>query len=119
GSVPVTEHPWGASVTPDGKTLFVTHLLLQPGVSIIDTAALTLRGKTKIADQPQGSDKRIPNGLPRGLYGVVPRPGSLELWGAYMLLAVKTAQPALDFESTVFPTISTLTADGSKEARRL
>src|SRR6185369_7930391 len=35
-----------------------------------------------------------------------PRPGSGELWLPHLLLAVNTPQPDLDFQSTVFPTIS-------------
>jgi YVTN family beta-propeller protein len=119
GGVAVTEHPWGAAVSADGKQLFVTHLLLDPGVTTIDTAAFTVRSKTPLAEQAQGSDKRIPNGVARGLYTVAPRPGTGELWAPHLLLAVKTAQPDLDFESTVFPTISTLAPDATKEARRL
>jgi len=118
-SVGVTEHPWSISVSGDGKSLFVTHLLLDPGVSVLDAGTLTLRGKVALADQPQGSDKRVPNGMARGLYAVVPHPMTGELWVPHLLLAVKMAEPSLDFESTVFPTISTLTADGTAEARRL
>src|SRR5262249_12385972 len=118
GSVPVTEHPWSAAVGSDGKTLFVTHLLLDPGVTLVDTS-LMVRSKTKLSDEAPGSDKRIPNGVARGLYSVVPRPTTGELWVAHMLLAIKTAQPDLDFESTVFPTITTLSEDGAKQARRL
>lgn len=118
-SVGVTEHPWSISVSADGQSLFVTHLLLDPGVSVIDARTLTLRSKAPLADQPQGSEKRVPNGVARGLYAAVPHPMTGELWVPHLLLAVKTAEPALDFESTVFPTISTLKADGTAEARRL
>ncbi len=112
-------HPWGASVSPDGKSLFVTHLLLDPGISVIDTATFTLRGKTSLAAEPPQSDKRVPNGVARGAFSIVPRPKTGELWVPYLLLAVETPQPDLDFESTVFPTLSLLANDGSKENRRL
>jgi YVTN family beta-propeller protein len=118
-SLPVTQHPWGASVSQDGKTLFVTHILLEPGVSVINAKTLSLEEKVAFADQPQGSDPRVPNGVARGLYGVTPVPTTGEVWVAHMLLGTKTAQPALDFETTAFPTISTLTADGSAAGRRL
>jgi YVTN family beta-propeller protein len=118
-SLDVTEHPWSISVSGDGKSLFVTHLLLDPGVSVIDAQTLTLRNKVALAEQPQDSDKTVPNGVARGLYAVVPAPMTGELWVPHMLLAVKTAEPNLDFKSTVFPTISTLDAAGTKEARRL
>ena len=117
----VTEHPWGASVSADGASLYVTHILLDPGVSVVDTAALTLRNKVPLADEPRSTpfEKRIPNGEARGLYEAVPNPRGGELWIPHLLLAVKTAQPDLDFESTVFPTISTIKADGSAEGKRL
>ncbi|MFO0756806.1 MAG: c-type cytochrome [Byssovorax sp.] len=121
GTVKVTEHPWGITLSEDKKTLYVTHLLLDPGVTVIDAATMTVKGKVPLAEQQPSKpfDKRIPNGVARGLYGVTPRPGTGELWVPHLLLAVKTAQPELDFESTVFPTISTLTPDASAEGRRL
>lgn len=118
-SLTVSEHPWGVTVSDDGKALFVTHLLLDPGVSVIDTQGLTLRDKITLAEQPPGDDKRLANGLPRGLFSAVPNPATGELWVPHLLLAVNTMQPDLDFESTVFPTISTLAPDGSAEAKRL
>ncbi len=121
GSLPVAQHPWGASVSGDSRTLYVTQFLLGPGVTLIDTGSFSVRGFVPLAEQvPQpGADKRVPNGVARGLYAAVPRPGSGELWVPHMLLAVKTPEPALDFESTVFPTISTIVPDGSAEGHRM
>lgn len=118
-TVPVSEHPWSITVSGDGNLLFVTHLLLGPGVTVLDANALTIKNKVALADQTPGADKRLPNGVARGLYAAVPRPTTGELWIPHLLLAVATAQPDLDFESTVFPTISTVTADGSAEGKRL
>jgi mono/diheme cytochrome c family protein len=74
-----------------------------------------------LADEPRSKpfEKRHPNGVARGLYGAFPRPGSGELWIPHLLLAVTTAQPELDFESTVFPTISTVAGGGAAEGPRL
>ena len=121
GTVDVSEHPWGASVSADGASLYVTHILLDPGMSIINTASLKLKSKVPLADEPLSMpfEKRVPNGEARGLYEAVPNPTSGEIWIPHLLLAVKTAQPDLDFESTVFPTISTIKADGSAESGRL
>lgn len=120
-SLDVTEHPWGASVSADGKSLYVTHILLDPGVSVLDTASLTLRVKVPLADEPASKpfEKRLPNGVARGLYDAVPSPTSGEIWIPHLLLAVDTPQPDLDFESTVFPTISTITPDGAAGGPRL
>ncbi len=117
----VTEHPWGASVSADGKTLYVPHILLDPGVTVIDTASFALRNKVPLADEPVSTpfEKRLPNGVARGLYDAVPNPRTGEIWIPHLLLAVGTPQPELDFESTVFPTISTVTPDGSAEGKRL
>lgn len=121
GEVAVTEHPFAASVSADGRSLYVTHLLLDPGVTVIDTEALSVRNKVPLADEPRAEpfDKRIPNGEARGAYAVVPRPGTEELWVPHLLLGVKTPQPELDFESTVFPTISTIAKGGAAAGRRL
>lgn len=121
GAAAVSEHPWGVSLSEDGRELFVTHLLLDPGVSVLDAATLQFIRKVPLADEPRRKpfDKRLPNGVARGAYSVAPRPGSGELWVPHLLLAVETPQPDLDFESTVFPTISTLAPDGAAEGRRL
>ncbi|HZS38092.1 MAG TPA: hypothetical protein VFF06_14745 [Polyangia bacterium] len=120
-TLPVGEHPWGASVSADGATLWVSQFLLSPGVTAIDTATFTVRHVVTLADQPRDPslDKTIPSGQPRGVYAAVPRPSGGEVWLPHLLLATKTAEPALDFQSTVFPTISTVTADGKAEGPRL
>lgn len=128
-SLDVSEKPFGLALNEDGSKLFASHLLLGPGVSVIDTASFTLTNKVPIADQPVPSPfkKVLPNGPARGLYGVFPRPGTGELWVPHLLLAVDTAQTDpvaspetnLDFESTVFPTISTVNPGGTAEGRRL
>ena len=117
----VGEHPWGASVSADGRSLYVSQFLLHPGVTVIDTRSFKVRSTVELAEQPPDTTngKLVPNGLPRGVYSAVPRPGAGDVWMPHLLLAVKTAEPDLDFQSTVFPTISTLTADGSGEGRRL
>ena len=49
----------------------------------------------------------------RGLYDVAARPGNDELWVAHLMLGTDTPQPDLDFESTVFPSLSICDADGA------
>ncbi len=124
-TLPVPVHPWGASISADGKQLYVTHLLIGAGVTVIDTAEFAAASTLMLAEQmPDAGGRLVPNGLPRGAYSAVPRPGTGELWIPHLLLAVKTIQvedptQGLDFESTVFPTISTVTSEGKTEARRL
>ncbi len=116
----VGEHPWGASISGgEGRFLHVTQFLLDPGVTIID---LIDGGQTfaPVADEPlKPAGKKVPNGEARGLYSAVPRPKTGELWVPHLLLSTKTAQPALDFESTAFPTISILERDGRARRRLL
>ena len=117
----VGEHPWGASLSADGATLYVSQFLLHPGVTMIDTAKFAVRSTVELAEQPPdgANGKLAPNGVARGVYAAVPRPVGGDVWMPHLLLAVHTAEPDLDFQSTVFPTVSTLTADGMGEGKRL
>ena len=104
----VSEHPFGLTVSDDGQSIFVTHSLLDPGVTVLDAASLTIKSKVPFDKQPPAGDPRLANGEARGLFNVVARPGTGELWVPHLLLAVDTAQPELNFETTVFPTVSTI-----------
>lgn len=115
----VGEHPFGLTVSDDGQSIFVTHSLLDPGVTVLDVASLTIKNKVPFDKQPPAEDPRLANGEARGLFNVVARPHTGELWVPHLLLAVDTAQPELNFETTVFPTVSTVAADGSAAERRL
>ncbi len=110
----VGEHPFAASLSRDGETLFVTQFLVDPGVFLIDVKSFTKRGFAPLVKETPTPwrSKLVPNGEARGLYAVVPNPATGELWVPHLLLSVDTAQPALDFESSVFPTISALTPAG-------
>ncbi len=63
---------------------------------------------------PRG-DARLAHGQVRGLYDIAGRPGSDQTWIAHAMLGTDTAQPALDFESTVFPALSLADATGAHE----
>jgi YVTN family beta-propeller protein len=116
----VGPHPWGASLRSDGSRLYVSHLLLSPSVSVIETSMLSLLQVTALpAQQPHVSSKLVPNGEPREAFAVVPRPNDGELWVPHVLLSTTTAQPDLDFESTVFPTVSRLAPGGVSFSDRL
>ena len=121
GTLPVTEHPWGASLRADGSALYVSHMFLNPGVTVVDTASFTQRAFTAFPDQPQDptQNKLIPSGKPRVEYTVVPRPNDGELWVLHLILNTNTVQPALDFQSSVFPTISRLKPGGQELDDRL
>jgi YVTN family beta-propeller protein len=120
-TLPVGEHPWGASISADGTLLYVSQFLLHPGVTVVDTKTFTVRNVVELAEQsPDASNGKLaPNGVPRGVYAAVPRPVGGDVWMPHLLLAVQTPEPNLDFQSTVFPTVSTLSSDGTSENKRL
>ncbi|MBV8758221.1 MAG: YncE family protein, partial [Deltaproteobacteria bacterium] len=111
-SIAVPAEPWGLAWSPADESLLVTHLLT-PAVTAIDPVARSVIATSMIPDtQPRG-DKRLAHGQVRGLYDVAARPGTEELWVAHVMLGTDTAQPDLDFESTVFPSLSILRAGGT------
>jgi YVTN family beta-propeller protein len=112
GSVAVPAEPWALAWSADGARLLVSHLM-GPGVTAIDPVAMTAEATWVIPDRPPRGDRRLAHGAVRGLYDVASRPGTSEIWVAHALLATDTAQPALDFESTAFPALSLLAANGA------
>jgi YVTN family beta-propeller protein len=110
--VPVPAEPWTLAWSPTDGSLLVTHLL-GPGITALDPQSLAVRGTWTIPDTAPRGDKRLAHGAVRGLYDVAARPGSDELWVAHLMLGIDTPQPDLDFESTVFPSLSILRSDGS------
>ena len=111
-TIAVPAEPWGLAWSPADGALLVTHLLT-PAVTSIDPAKRAVNATWTIPDtQPRG-DRRLAHGEVRGLYDVAARPGSEELWVAHVMLGTDTPQPDLDFESTVFPSLSILRAGGA------
>ncbi|HZL18543.1 MAG TPA: beta-propeller fold lactonase family protein [Polyangia bacterium] len=118
--------PWGLAWMGDGQTLLATHLL-GPGVSRFATAPLALATIWPVADGPpiidpvsNQEDPTEPHGAVRGLYDAVARPGTSEVWVAHLMLGIDTPQPDLDFQETVFPSLSILdSAAGGNQLARL
>lgn len=119
---PIPAKPWALGWSLDGKTLYASHLL-SPSISSLDPGTLASNASLSIPDLPRDSQSPlIANGKARGLYDVVARPGgSGEIWVPHMMLATNTAQTAppsvLNFQTTAFPTISVLNADGTYVTR--
>jgi DNA-binding beta-propeller fold protein YncE len=137
--------PWALAWAADGQTLLATHLLggspggpppatspptpaTGPGVSVFTTTPLALKTTWNLADgaprttmgmvtNTDGEDPTEPHGQVRGIYDAVVRPGTSELWVAHLMLGTDTAQPVLDFQETVFPSLSILDDRGSPLAR--
>ena len=120
-TLPVGDKPWGLSITGDSRTLFVTSFLLDPGLRTVTTdGMMAVTSKLTLVDQPVSAlSPKVPNGAVRGVYAAAIRPGDGQLWLPHLLLSTTTAQPQLAFDTTVFPTITTVTPDGKAEVKRL
>ncbi len=121
-SVACPRKPWALAWAADGQTLLATHFL-GPGVSRFATAPLALQATWALPDGPPQDDSTgtedptEPHGQVRGLYDAVVRPGTSELWVAHLMLGTDTGQPTLDFQETVFPSLSILGEGGAQLAR--
>jgi len=107
----VSGEPWGLGWAADG-TLLAT-LFMGPGIAAIDPATMEARATWTVPDTAPRGDRRLAHGQVRGIYDVAPRPGADQVWLSHALLGTDTAQPDLDFESTVFPATSLVRGDGS------
>jgi YVTN family beta-propeller protein len=123
--VPCPRKPWALAWDADSETLLATHLL-GPGVSRFTTQPLALSATWTLAagrpvedpNSPAGTtDPTEPHGEVRGIYDILQRPGSTELWIPHLMLGIDTAQPALDFKRTAFAALSILNGTGDQLAR--
>lgn len=114
-SAATSAKPWALAWGPDGA-LLATHLLAGE-VTVIDPKAMAVVSTWTIRDSAPRGDARLAHGQVRGLYDLAPRPQSDELWLAHVLLGTDTAQPALNFENTIFPALTVLRSDGAEQGR--
>jgi hypothetical protein len=114
--VAVSAAPWGLGWSPSDGSLVVTHFFGRGLTAIDPGSAPAVRATWALPDTASRGDPRLAHGQVRGVYDVAARPGSDQLWLAHLLLGTDTAQPALDFQSTVFPAVSILHADGRAQA---
>jgi YVTN family beta-propeller protein len=145
GSATCPRKPWALAWEGDGRTLLATHLLggspggpppatspmvpaTGPGVSVFATSPLALKTTWNLADgaprttqgtltNSSGEDPTEPHGQVRGIYDAVVRPGTSELWVAHLMLGTDTSQPTLNFQQTVFPSVSILDDRGNQVTR--
>ncbi len=104
--VAVPALPWGLVVDAREGLAHVTHLH-GPGVSTLRVgASLTLQTTREIAELAPRGHRTLAHGKPRSLYDLAVDPKSGALWVAHELHGDDTAQPELDFESTVFPAVT-------------
>ncbi len=110
--------PWSLAWAADGKTLLATHLL-GPGVSALTTSPLALQATWTLPDRGPEVDPTEPHGVVRGIYDVVARPGTEELWVPHLMLGIDSPQPTLVFDNTVFPAVSILDETSGAQLARL
>lgn len=113
-----TDRPFGLALDAAGQRLYVTRFLLSPGLDVLDAVTLDVQAQAAFDEVAPRGHKLLAHGVPRGLYGAAVRPGVGEVWVPHLLLAVDTAQPELDFESTVFPALSVRGPSGELLADR-
>ena len=107
--VSVPAAPWGLGWSPSDGGLLVTHFF-GDGITAIDPRTNTVRATWALPGVAPRGERTLAHGQVRGVYDVVSRPTTSEVWVAHLLLGTDTAQPALDFQSTVFPAVSVLGA---------
>ena len=107
--------PWALAFTTDQKQLIATQLLTG-AITAIDPTTMVVSTPWPIADIAPRGDRRLAHGIARGLYDLVPRPTTTEIWAPHFILGTDTSQPTLDFESTAFPAVSIVSAIGSVES---
>lgn len=118
-TVATPRKPWALAWASDGQTLLASHLL-GPGISALSTAdgGLSLEATWAVPDVGPPSDPTEPHGQVRGLYDVLARPGTDEVWTVHLMLGTDTPQPSLVFNNTVFPALSIVDgATGDQLAR--
>ena len=116
----VGEHPWGASASaPTGARSTSRTSSSAPASRRSIPGASRSGRRSRSPSSRNRTCKTLPQGVVRGVYAVVPHPGDGVLWAPHLLLAIHTPEPALDFQSTVFPAVSTLDATGAAEGARL
>lgn len=112
GTVSVAPKPWALGWSANGDTLYVSHLL-GPGMTAIAPSTTAVASTATVPNVDYRGDRLLAYGEIRGLYDVVARPGTTEIWMPHLLLGTQTAEMSaptagLDFESTVFPGLSVL-----------
>lgn len=107
------DEPGALALTRDGG-LVVTHPHTG-GVTRLDAVTLSVTSRGTVPALPTAGHPLRANGVPRALHDAAERPTTGELWVVHALFSETTAQPTLNFETTVFPAIAVL--DGTAPDR--
>ncbi|MDP3273806.1 MAG: hypothetical protein Q8Q09_01330 [Deltaproteobacteria bacterium] len=106
-SVRVQALPWGLWVDALTQRAHVTHLH-GPGTTTLDWSpfSLMIRSEDRISDVAPRGHRTLAHGRVRSMYDLAWSPTQRALWVAHELHGDDTAQPELDFESTVFAAVT-------------
>jgi DNA-binding beta-propeller fold protein YncE len=106
----LSDEPSALALSNEGDRVYVTFPHTDR-VAALDAVTLAELDGGFIPSVARGWHRTLAHGVPRVAFDLAARPGSRELWVAHILFATDTAQPELDFESTLFPAVALL--DGS------
>ncbi|WP_156110346.1 beta-propeller fold lactonase family protein [Brevibacillus thermoruber] len=111
--LPVEREPRGLALNADGSELYVSHYL-NGHVSVIDTAAWKVKKTVALAETPEppNHDQKVSQGVPGMVENMTFSPDGKELWLPHILTNTDTP---IQFESTVFPTVSVIDTTARKE----
>ncbi|MBO8163999.1 MAG: beta-propeller fold lactonase family protein [Brevibacillus sp.] len=111
--VEVEAEPRGLAISADGSRLFVTHFV-HGQVTVIDTGSLSVQKVIPLAETPEppDGDQKQSQGLPGMVENLTFSPDGRQLWLPHILTNVDTP---IQFESTVFPTVSILDTERLEE----
>lgn len=111
----LADEPSALALSNEGDRVYVTFPHTDRVVAL-DAVTLAELDGASIPSVARGWHRTLAHGVPRVAFDLAARPGSRELWVAHILFATDTAQPALDFESTLFPAIALLDGNALRSA---
>ncbi len=112
---PCGPRPWALGWSADASRLLVTRLT-GPGLCVVDVAHPDRVTEAPVGPVAWRGDRRLAHGAARALRDVLVRPATGEAWVVHSLHTPRTAQPELDFESTVFPAVTVVDEGGATVA---
>jgi DNA-binding beta-propeller fold protein YncE len=119
GRVRVSSLPWGLVVDHRRALAHVTHLH-GPGTTTLRLSpSFSIASARDVAEVAPRGHRTLAHGKPRSLYDLALHPATGALWIAHELHGDDTAQPALDFESTVFAAVTIVPTDAREASATL
>ncbi|PWK07428.1 beta-propeller fold lactonase family protein [Tumebacillus permanentifrigoris] len=111
--IQVHDNPYALALTADGHKLYVTHYL-DGLISVVDTKKQAVSKEITLHDSPEPAnhDQKVSQGTPEELESITIDPSGKVAWVAHNLYNTDTH---IQFESSIFPTISVLDVQTDQE----